>query len=165
MFLVIFCLDFFNFLAAPARERTLKNGANHMVFTVDPRSPLWARTTQRDRKSERLRCTSQLKSISYKKASPRRAQKMIKHVRFWSQFGSQNRLREPLWRHFVAVAGKSEAKSAPRAPEDDFGVIFQFDRYPGGIRGVSRGSNFARLGPWRRTIIKEIEYKQLKHRI
>ena len=53
----------------------------------------------------------------------------------------------------------------PRAPEDDSGAIFLPHRYPTGIHGVSTRPNFARLAPWRQTIIKEMEYKQLKHRI
>ena len=34
-----------------------------------------------------------------------------------------------------------------------------------GIQGLSGTPNFAHLGPWERTIIKEIDLKQLKHRI
>jgi hypothetical protein len=37
--------------------------------------------------------------------------------------------------------------------------------YPRIIRGLSNTPNFAHLGPWERTIIKEIDLKQLKHRI
>ena len=62
-------------------------------------------------------------------------------------------------------AAKNASWGAPRAPPDDFGAIFLPHRYPRIIRGLSNTPNFAHLGPWERTIIKEIDLKQLKHRI
>ena len=62
-------------------------------------------------------------------------------------------------------SAKNASWGAPRAPPDDFGAIFLPHRYPGIIRALSKHPNFAHLGPWERTIIKEIDLKQLKHRI
>ena len=61
-------------------------------------------------------------------------------------------------RRSATEAAKNASWGAPRAPPDDFGAIFLPHRYPG-------IPNFAHLGPWERTIIKEIDLKQLKHRI
>ena len=63
------------------------------------------------------------------------------------------------------VTAKNASWGAPRAPPDDFGAIFLPHRYPRIIRGLSGTPNFAHLGPWERTIIKEIDLTQLKHRI
>ena len=64
-------------------------------------------------------------------------------------------------RRSATEAAKNASWGAPRAPPDDFGAIFLLDRYP----RLSSTPNFAHLGPWERTIIKEIDLKQLKHRI
>ena len=68
-------------------------------------------------------------------------------------------------RRSATEAAKNASWGAPRAPPDDFGAIFLPHRYPVIIRGLSNTPNFAHLGPWERTIIKEIDLKQLKHRI
>ena len=68
-------------------------------------------------------------------------------------------------RRSATEAAKNASWGAPRAPPDDFGAIFLPHRYPGIIQGLSNTPNFAHLGPWERTIIKEIDLKQLKHRI
>ena len=92
------------------------------------------------------------------------------------KIGSQNRHREPLWRLLDLSWWLWPANKKPRAPQErpksatrrfwsDFPPVPVSDRYPTGIQGVSEGPNFARLDPWRQTIIKEMEYKQLKHRI
>ena len=68
-------------------------------------------------------------------------------------------------RRSATEAAKNASWGAPRAPPDDFGAIFLPHRYPRIIQGLSGTPNFAHLGPWERTIIKEIDLKQLKHRI
>ena len=68
-------------------------------------------------------------------------------------------------RRSATEAAKNAFWGAPRTPPDDFGAIFLPHRYPRIIRGLSGPPNFAHLGPWERTRIKEIDLKQLKHRI
>ena len=59
-------------------------------------------------------------------------------------------------RRSATEAAKNASWGAPRAPPDDFGAIFLPDRYPG-------IPNFAHLGPWERTIIKEIDLKPVSY--
>ena len=56
-------------------------------------------------------------------------------------------------------------KSATRRFWSDFPPTPVSGDYPRIIQGLSNTPNFAHLGPWERTIIKEIDLKQLKHRI
>ena len=51
------------------------------------------------------------------------------------------------------------------APQERHQTILERFSSHTGIQGLSEHPNFAHLGPWERTIIKEIDLKQLKHRI
>ena len=51
------------------------------------------------------------------------------------------------------------------APQERHQTILERFSSHTGIQGVSDTPNFAHLGPWERTIIKEIDLKQLKQRI
>ena len=78
-----------------------------------------------------------------------------------TKYGNHQLGMKGMW----AEAAKNASRRAPRAPLDDVGAIFLPHRYPSSIQAVSNTPNFAHLGPWERTIIKEIDLKQLKHRI
>ena len=82
-----------------------------------------------------------------------------------SQNGSQNgprRLPET-----CAQDGRQlkRPKTPLGAPQERHQTILERFSSHTGIRGLSNTPNFAHLGPWERTIIKEIDLKQLKHRI
>ena len=51
------------------------------------------------------------------------------------------------------------------APQERHQTILERFSSHTGIQALSGTPNFAHLGPWERTIIKEIDLKQLKHRI
>ncbi len=51
------------------------------------------------------------------------------------------------------------------APQERHQTILERFSSHTGIQGLSKHPNFAHLGPWERTIIKEIDLKQLKQRI
>ena len=61
-------------------------------------------------------------------------------------------------RRSATEAAKNASRRAPRAPLDDVGAIFLPHRYPSSIRAQAVSDTpFAHLGPWERTIIKDIE--------